>query len=713
VRIDEAAIHYLRAGLCVLPALLREKRPALAEWKSFQSRLPREDELRAWFDRAHDMPDAALCVLTGATSGNVELIDFDQGGEAFPAWRAIVERESPGLYERLVVERSQSGGRHVIYRCREPVCGNLHLAQRSILAQSADAVSLDGRAFFPRRRGNGGWEVVVTLIETRGEGGLFLCAPSPGYILEHGSIAALPVLTSDERDVLLGAAASLNQVTPAAVGVPDAAPASGDRPGDAFNAHGDVSAVLRQHGWMLHRDGENQYWRRPGKSHGWSATLKDRVFYVHSTSAAPFDAGRAYGPFAVYSLLEHGGDYRAAASALRAQGFGSIAPTVTASVVQPSPMPPASDTTLRPVSVRELMCTFPALRPPVIHGLLRRGETMNVISAPKVGKSWLVLDLALAIATGRDWLGQFRCERGEVLILDNELHGETSSHRVPRVAEARQIPLDAYADRVFVQNLRGHLRDVFSLGGYFRSLEPGRYRAIILDAFYRFMPRDTDENDNGTMASVYNTIDRYANDLGCSFILIHHTSKGVQAGKSVTDVGAGAGSQSRATDTHLVLRQHEEDDAVVLDAAVRSWPPVVPRCLRWSFPVFTPADELDPELLRIERPRRRKPAEPDPSDPPEEDPRDMSVAEFAHRFVSDEPRSTSDIVEAAIEAGCTRRSATQKLKAAEERGMVHRWFYGRNRQRLALHPQPKQPTQEMNADARHATDADPAERESV
>ncbi len=43
-----------------------------------------------------------------------------------------------------------------------------------------------------------------------------------------------------------------------------------------------------------------------------------------------------------------------------------------------------------------------------------------------------------------------------------------------------------------------------------------------------------------------------------------------QAGKAITDVGAGAGSQSRATDTHLILRPHEEKNCAVLDAAVRS-----------------------------------------------------------------------------------------------------------------------------------------------
>ncbi len=51
------------------------------------------------------------------------------------------------------------------------------------------------------------------------------------------------------------------------------------------------------------------------------------------------------------------------------------------------PEPPAAE----PQTVRELLRRCPTLRAPVIVGLLRRGETMNVIAPPKTGKSWLVL----------------------------------------------------------------------------------------------------------------------------------------------------------------------------------------------------------------------------------------------------------------------------------------------------------------------------------
>lgn len=337
-------------------------------------------------------------------------------------------------------------------------------------------------------------------------------------------------------------------------------------------------------------------------------------------------------------------------------------------------------------SVRQLLNEYPSLRRPVIHGLLREGETMNVIASPKIGKSWLVVDLALAVATGRPWLETFECEAGDVLIVDNELHQETSANRIPKVMKARRIPLDEIADRVFVANVRGGLKDIFGLASYFHQLTPGEYKLIVLDAFYRFMPRDTDENDNGTMSQVYNSLDGYAARLGCSFVLVHHSSKGNQSGKSVTDVGAGAGSQSRATDTHLVLRPHEEPECVVIDAAVRSWPPIEPRVLRWTFPVWTPDDTLDPAALRPERPRRRPKAEKE-TKPPEPD---WDAPRFATAFVSESPATILAIVEAAKTAGLSERKAKQLLKLAEADGRVHRWKFGATHPvQLATIPQPE------------------------
>lgn len=307
VSISDAARACMAAGICVLPAKRVEKRPAVGQWKQYRSRLPTDVEWSAWLANGID----ALCIVCGRVSGNAEMIDFDAGGELFDAWTA---RISPDLLAKLVIEKTQRDGRHIFYRCQAEVCGNMKLAQRLVVGK------------------------IVTLIETRGEGGLFLCAPTPGYALLQGDLARPPVLTADERDALLQAAWELNEYVPPVVDLPlepdrtcqttmltvtDAC-ASTERPGDDFNKRGDVRAVLTQAGWSRVREGVNEYWRRPGKTSGWSATLKDGVFYVFSANAAPFEPNRAYSPFSVFALLNHGGNFEDAARALRLAGYGGV-----------------------------------------------------------------------------------------------------------------------------------------------------------------------------------------------------------------------------------------------------------------------------------------------------------------------------------------------------------------------------------------------------
>lgn len=329
----------------------------------------------------------------------------------------------------------------------------------------------------------------------------------------------------------------------------------------------------------------------------------------------------------------------------------------------------------RPVSLRDLVANNPALRPPLIRGLLREGETMNVIAPPKANKSWIVTDMGLAVAAGLPWFG-FETTKGDALIIDNELHRETSANRIPKVAEARGIDLDTVADHLFIENLRGRLKDIHRMASYFDAIDPGRFKLIILDALYRFMPTGSDENDNAIVANVYNLIDNYADRLKCAFALVHHASKGNQSDKSVTDVGSGAGSQSRAADSHLVLRQHEEDNVMVLDAAVRSWAPVASRCYRWEFPIWTPADDLDPTKLRRGNKRGKVKEEieatVDPfADKPAEAP--TTPADFVAKYLGTDPRSAIVITSNATLDGMSERQADRLLKAASGTGLCHRW----------------------------------------
>lgn len=97
------------------------------------------------------------------------------------------------------------------------------------------------------------------------------------------------------------------------------------KPGDLYNQFADVRDILEKHGWeQIGSMNGNENWRRPNKtSQGHSATWNGEVFYVFSSAAEPFEANKGYSPFAVYSLLEHNGDFKEASRALRNDGYGA------------------------------------------------------------------------------------------------------------------------------------------------------------------------------------------------------------------------------------------------------------------------------------------------------------------------------------------------------------------------------------------------------
>jgi hypothetical protein len=99
----------------------------------------------------------------------------------------------------------------------------------------------------------------------------------------------------------------------------------GLRPGDDFNEKATWAEVLEPHGWKVDRvAGGVTYWTRPGKDRGTSATTGYNAgLHCFSSSAAPFEANQNYSRFAVYAMLEHSGDFSAAAQALAKKGYGS------------------------------------------------------------------------------------------------------------------------------------------------------------------------------------------------------------------------------------------------------------------------------------------------------------------------------------------------------------------------------------------------------
>ena len=239
-------------------------------------------------------------------------------------------------------------------------------------------------------------------------------------------------------------------------------------------------------------------------------------------------------------------------------------------------------------------------RPYVIDGLLRRGEVCNIIASPKVGKSFLVYNMAFAMSCGKDFLGYQSAENLKVLICDNELHPEELAWRTKQVANG--LGVNPGKNLQFTC-LRGADIDVDALDSKLDEIGASNFDIIVIDALYRVLPKSASENSNSDMTQVYNKLDSIARKNECAVVCIHHSSKGNQGDKGVTDVGAGAGAVSRAADTHLVIREHVDKGLCVIDAVTRSGKSPEPVVAKLEWPIWKVVKGVEPTLKTFENAR--------------------------------------------------------------------------------------------------------------
>ena len=236
----------------------------------------------------------------------------------------------------------------------------------------------------------------------------------------------------------------------------------------------------------------------------------------------------------------------------------------------------------------------------VIDGVLYKGGKMIVGGTSKGRKTWSLMDLAAAVATGSEFWGR-QCNLGDVLYINFELQEFNFRQRMEAILKARNCK---DASRVHVLNLRGQAADMTVLRPILaQAIESRDFSLLIFDPIYKLIGSRS-ENDAGDMADLMNEFEALAVDSGSALVFAHHFAKGAQGGKFSIDRMSGSGVLSRDPDAILILSDHEEDNAYVCEATLRCFPAIPPFALRWDFPQLKPCDDLDVEGIR--QPGRKK-----------------------------------------------------------------------------------------------------------
>lgn len=344
VSVWEEALAAWDAGMCPVRIATNGRKKIIAEfrgnydgsgrkkweWGHYSKERPTRETVDEWFKDGHP----GLGIVCGEISGGLEMFEFEGAAAAEGMFERFVQMlEDNGLldlWDRISAgwsEMTPSGGIHVYYRWtpeegERP--GNEKIATRP---DPED----------PTKK-------VQTLVETRGEGGFSVIAPSHGktssipgraWTRYSGGPSTVATITPAER-AAIHAIAHTFHVEPARKAEEPPKRAPRDTPiedgGWMDKVVSDLNRrpwaeVLGDYGWTYsHSEGDEDYWCRPGKTkaQGHSATTnaKGTDRFIVFSSSTPFEPYTGTGQAPSYDRLDviahydHGGDRVAAAKDL-------------------------------------------------------------------------------------------------------------------------------------------------------------------------------------------------------------------------------------------------------------------------------------------------------------------------------------------------------------------------------------------------------------
>lgn len=213
----------------------------------------------------------------------------------------------------------------------------------------------------------------------------------------------------------------------------------------------------------------------------------------------------------------------------------------------------------------------PPLPEELISGILRRGHKMLISGSSKAGKSFLLMELCIAISEGLPWLG-FQCRKGRVLYVNLEIDPASAINRFLKIYEGLGIQ-PKHSNDIEIWNLRGRSLPLDKLvPKLIRRVRNHQLDAIVLDPIYKVITGD--ENNASEMGAFCNQFDKICAETGCATIYCHHHSKGAQGSKRAMDRASGSGVFARDPDAQLDMIQLEltdEQKNTLIDNGATAW----------------------------------------------------------------------------------------------------------------------------------------------
>jgi hypothetical protein len=242
-----------------------------------------------------------------------------------------------------------------------------------------------------------------------------------------------------------------------------------------------------------------------------------------------------------------------------------VAPTETVSPVQPQTsaanVHQETDKTYKPFKIESWQSVKDEPVNWLIEGVIPEKSFVALYGPPASFKSFIAMDIAECIASGRPWLGKEINGTGPVLYIAGEGHGGIGA-RIAAIKQHHNTPDEAQVYVVRSQiNLRSSVEDFTNLILAIDELVQGLgvdLRMIVIDTLARAFGGGN-ENSSDDMGAFIQATGKIQNRYKCSLMLLHH------AGKDTTKGLRGHSSLLGAVDTQMeIIRFPQTREGLIL-----------------------------------------------------------------------------------------------------------------------------------------------------
>jgi hypothetical protein len=288
----------------------------------------------------------------------------------------------------------------------------------------------------------------------------------------------------------------------------------------------------------------------------------------------------------------------------------------------------------------------------LVKGLLHSSTKGVLGGSSKAGKTWILLDMAVAVASGGTFLN-YSTTRGKVLFMNFEIQEAFFKERLRAVMERRGIQTADIQESLDVWTLRGQKVDAEDfLTALANRVRNSGYSLIVIDPIYKLMVGRSESSTRGVGMLCYD-IERLMTMSDAAVVYAHHFTKGNQAKKKAMDRMSGSGVFARDADTIITLTDHAMEGCFAVEVTQRNMASPKPFVVEWDWPLMVVRPDLDPADL---------------NDNTKENQQDVST--FLLSLLRSSPLTSTAWQSAAEEGGVSRATFFRRKAQLEENGEV-------------------------------------------